>query len=198
MSSSPEIARSVVVLPAPFAPSRATILPSGTTSERPRSTRITSLYTTSTLEISSTARPPSGLDRIIRGWAASRPPPGVSTSRGSARHVTRFGEVVVLGGLARVRAFQQRPSGRSAALTEGHRVEVGEVDVIDVRLTHDEVVGVTTPRLCRGESLEVDLHLVGGSHDPGACHVAVRCCFFEDRLRDLTFRPAEDVHVGDR
>ena len=43
MPSKPEIARSVVVLPAPFAPSNATILPSGTTIDSPRSTRITSL-----------------------------------------------------------------------------------------------------------------------------------------------------------
>ena len=42
-SRSPEIARNVVVLPAPLLPSRATISPSGTLSDSPRSTRITSL-----------------------------------------------------------------------------------------------------------------------------------------------------------
>jgi len=41
--SRPESAFSVVDLPAPFAPSRATIWPSGTFSDSPRSQRITSL-----------------------------------------------------------------------------------------------------------------------------------------------------------
>ena len=43
MSSRPVMARVVVVLPAPLAPSRATIWPFGTSMERPRSTRMTSL-----------------------------------------------------------------------------------------------------------------------------------------------------------
>ncbi len=41
-SRMPLIARRVVVLPAPLAPRRATMTPSGTWSEMPRSTRITS------------------------------------------------------------------------------------------------------------------------------------------------------------
>ena len=41
--SRPEIAFSVVVLPAPLAPSSATIWPSGTSSDRPFRTRMTSL-----------------------------------------------------------------------------------------------------------------------------------------------------------
>ncbi len=45
--SRPEIAFSVVDLPAPLAPSKATIAPFGTSRLRPRSTRMTSSYTTS-------------------------------------------------------------------------------------------------------------------------------------------------------
>jgi hypothetical protein len=39
--TSPEMARSVVLFPAPFAPMRATIFPSGTSSEIPESARTT-------------------------------------------------------------------------------------------------------------------------------------------------------------
>ena len=42
-SSNPETALTVVVFPDPLAPSSATIEPSGTSMERPRSTKITSL-----------------------------------------------------------------------------------------------------------------------------------------------------------
>src|SRR5512136_2495927 len=45
----PEIALRVVLLPAPFAPRRAMIPPSGTSKETPLRTRITSWYLTSTL-----------------------------------------------------------------------------------------------------------------------------------------------------
>src|SRR5262249_17925181 len=47
--SRPEIAFSEVDLPAPLAPSSATIAPLGTSRLRPRSTRMTSSYTTSML-----------------------------------------------------------------------------------------------------------------------------------------------------
>ena len=53
--SRPEIAFSVVDFPAPLAPSSATIAPFGTSRLRPRSTRMTSSYTTSMLRTLSSA-----------------------------------------------------------------------------------------------------------------------------------------------
>src|ERR1700753_490439 len=73
--SNPEIAFSVVDLPAPLAPSKATIAPCGTSRLKPRSTRMTSSYTTSMLRTASSGAGGAAAGvRAISGASVNVPP----------------------------------------------------------------------------------------------------------------------------